>query len=126
MTTTEYDVNIFQVTPKMGVIYLAHPELLRNSSFQSFHLQLHCNSSLIPPFVTNITITLDSPISNETFCDGELCSEHADSKSCEMACGYGSPGKCMWRHEPAFNNSIGKSIPKKIIFSCRKKNIAWE
>ncbi|ODN03157.1 Proto-oncogene tyrosine-protein kinase receptor Ret [Orchesella cincta] len=97
---------IFDVTPHMGIIYLMHPELIQNSSFQSFQLQLLCNSSLIPSFTTNITITLESPVTSETLCDDELCSVHADSKSCEQSCGYGSPGKCFWRQKPGFNNSL--------------------
>lgn len=120
----------------MGIIYLIQPELIRNLTFHSFHLQLYCNSTIIPSFATNITVDenlflhakrrkkqrktfsniffqinlLNAP-DNERICeDDELCAVHADSKSCEMTCGYGSRGKCMWRHEPEFNNSIGTCL----------------
>lgn len=53
-------------------------------------------------------ITLENPIDNETLCDDELCSVHADGKSCEQACGYGSRGKCIWSQEVGFQNSLSK------------------
>ncbi|CAL8078296.1 unnamed protein product [Orchesella dallaii] len=102
--------DIFDVTPHMGIIHLLHPEFIRNTSFQSFQLQLLCNSSLIPSFSTNVTITLESPVIDEILCDAKsFCSEKSDRKTCEDSCGYGSPGKCLWRQENEFNNSLNIS-----------------
>lgn len=59
-TPPEY-MDIFQVTPKMGIIYVNNPELLLTSPFRKLHLELTTNSSLFPIF-TNLTV---SPVSSK-------------------------------------------------------------
>ncbi|XP_022240583.1 proto-oncogene tyrosine-protein kinase receptor Ret-like [Limulus polyphemus] len=93
--------NVFDVTPRTGIIYVANEKELQQTSASNIRLNLSwANDTEERGYLTIIVNLTDEVILKDNRQCDNICASSEDKEYCEGSCGPGTVrGRCSWRPE---------------------------